>query len=405
MDPATTGSARPRARTPRRSSVRRWCIPPAILREPEETLEGTGILEEIRGEAGLLLWHSLRDVTLWSEVSDGERATLFAPPAAAERLRLLRAAAVEPALEVSLTTLAALVGNPSGANAEIVTLVCLQVSRWAQGRGAPNTSLAFAQAGALASPEDAAAALSVGVLALHFRRLPRAETWLRRTIGLARRKRDWSSYAQAWVELGRLQTRRGAREAARRALIKGTRASRRHGLLSIRATALHGLFLLALQSGDFDEAERFARLAMRAYGRGHTRQPELQHDIARLWVMREVFERALPALQRLLPTRVQPEERVTTLALLARAAAGAGNRPLYQESWWDAWTIVERGGDDETMARALLDMAHAAAIFRDAPRLDQACRHVLRGPLRRVEPGVLAEVEELAATLRAPAAR
>ena len=96
---------------------------------------------------------------------------------------------------------------------------------------------------------------------------------------------------------------------------------------------------------------------------------------------------------------------MTTLALLARAAAGAGNRPLYQESWWDAWTIVERGGDDETMARALLDMAHAAAIFRDAPRLDQACRHVLRGPLRRVEAGVLAEVEELAATLRAPAAR
>jgi len=401
MEPATKGSARPRARTPRRNSMRRWCIPPAILREADETLEGTGLLEEIRGEAGLLLWHSLRDVTLWAEVTPEERATLFSPPAAAERLRLLHAAAVEPALEVSLTTLAALVANPSGANAEIVTLVCLQVSRWAQGRGAPNTSLAFAQAGALASPEDAAAALSVGVLALHFRRLPRAETWLRRTIGLARRKRDWASYAQAWVELGRLQTRRGATDLARRALVKGMRASRRHGLLSIRASALHGLFLLALGVGDFDDAERFARLAMRAYGRGHPLQPELQHDVARLWVLRGAFDRALPALQRLLPTRVQPEERVETLALLARAAAGAANRPLYQESWWDAWTLVERGGDDETLAHALLDMAHASAALRDAPRLDQACRHVLRGPLRRVEPRIVAEVEALAATLHA----
>ena len=405
MDPAMPRSQRARARTPRRNTVRRWCIPPAILREPDETLEGTGLLEEIRGEAGLLLWHSLRDVTLWAEVPPEDRPALFAPPAAAERLRLLRAAAVEPALEVSLTTLAALVGNPSGASAEIVTLVCLQVSRWAQGRGSPNTSLAFAQAGALASPEDAAAALAVGVLALHFRRLPRAETWLRRTIGLARRKRDWASYAQAWVELGRLQTRRGNAEAARRALVKGTRASRRHGLLSIRATALHGLFLLALESGDFEDAERFARLAMRAYGRGHPLQPELQHDVARLWVHRGAYDRALPPLQKLLPTRVNPEQRVVTLALLARAAAGVGNRPLYQESWWDAWTLVERGGDDEALARALLDMAHASAMLRDAPRLDQACRHVLRGPLRRIDPRVLDEVEELASTLRAPAAR
>ena len=404
MDPTTPRGARLRARTPRRNTVRRWCIPPAILREPDETLEGTGILEELRGEAGLLLWHSLRDVTLWAEVAPEDRSTLFAPPAAAERLRLLRAAAVEPALEVSLTTLAALVGNPAGASSEIVTLVCLQVSRWAQEQGAPNTSLAFAQAGALASPEDASAALAVGVLALHFRRLPRAETWLRRTIGLARRRRDWSSYAQAWVELGRLQTRRGSAEAARRALIKGTRASRRHGLLAIRATALHGLFLLSLESSDYDDAERFARLAMRAYGRGHARQPELHHDLARLWVHRGAFERALPALQRLLPTRVQPGERVTTLALLARVAAGLGNRPLYQETWWDAWTIVERGGDDETLARALVDMAHASTLLRDAPRLDQACRHVLRGPLRRVDPRILAEVEEMASTLRAPAA-
>jgi hypothetical protein len=60
--------------------VRRWCIPPAILREPDETLEGTGILEEMRGEAGLLLWHSLRDVTLWSEVAPEDRSALLRRP-------------------------------------------------------------------------------------------------------------------------------------------------------------------------------------------------------------------------------------------------------------------------------------------------------------------------------------
>jgi tetratricopeptide (TPR) repeat protein len=404
MEPTATRRARFRARTPRRNATRRWCIPPAILREPDETLEGTGVLDEVAGEAGLLLWHSLRDVTLWAEVAPGERPALFAPPAAAERLRLLHAAGVEPALEVSLATLAALVANPEGANAEIVTLVCLQISRWAQARGLASTTLAFAQAGALASPDDPGAALSVGVLALHFRRLPRAETWLRRTIGLARRRRDWAPYAQAWVELGRLQTRRGDAEAARRALVKGIRASRRHGLLAIRAAALHGLFLLAMEGREWDEAERFARLATRAYGRGSPRQPELQHDVARLWVHRAAFDRALPALQKLLPTRVQPGERVETLALLARAAAGAGNRMLYQDAWWEAWTLVERGGDDETLARALLEMAEASLLLRDLPRLEQACRQVLRGPLRRVDRAVLARVEVMAAAAR-PGAR
>jgi hypothetical protein len=159
--------------------------------------------------------------------------------------------------------------------------------------------------------------------------------------------------------------------------------------------------LLSLESSDYDDAERFARLAMRAYGRGHARLPELQHDLARLWVLRGAFDRALPALQRLLPTRVQPGERVRRWRCW-RASPPGWEPPLYQESWWDAWTIVERGGDDETLAGALLDMAHASTLLRDAPRLDQACRHVLRGPLRRVDPRVLAEVEDWR-PLRAPA--
>lgn len=403
MEQMKAKRARPRPRIPRRNGVRRWCIPPAILREPDETLEGAGILEEHRGDPGLLLWQSLRDVTLWASVEAGGRGRLFSPPAAAHRLGLLHAASVEPALEVSLTTLAALVGNPAGASAEIVTLVCLQLSRWAEARGAAETTIAFAQAGALASPEDAASALLVGALALRFRRLARAETWLRRTVGLARRTRDWSSYAQAWVELGMLYTRRGAPEPAQRAFIKGMRASRRHGLLTVRAAALHGLFLLAMESGEPDDAERMARMAMRAYGRGHPRQPQLLHDLARLWADRGAFERAGASLQKLLPTRVEPMERIVTLALLARVGAGTGNRALYGEAWWDAWTLAQRGGSDETVAGALLDLARASALLRDAPRLEQACELALSGVARRGDARLLAAFERLARGLRSGA--
>jgi Flp pilus assembly protein TadD len=405
MEQTQTKRARPRARVPRRNGVRRWCIPPAILREPDETLEGAGILEELGGGHGLLLWQSLRDVTLWASVEPGERARLFSPPAAAHRLGLLHSASVEPALEVSLTTLAALVGNPAAASPEIVTLVCLQLSRWAEARGATETTIAFAQAGALASPEDAASALVVGALALRLRRLARAETWLRRTVGLARRTRDWSSYAQAWVELGTLYARRGVPDTARRAFIKGMRASRRHGLLSVRAAALHGLFLLAMENGETDDAERLARMAMRAYGRGSPRQPQLLHDMARLWVGRGAYERAGSTLQKLLPTRVEPMERVVTLALLARVGAGTGNRALYGEAWWDAWTVAQRGGSDETLAIALLDMARASALLRDGPRLEQACELALSGVAHRGEPRLVEEFETLARGVRPAVAR
>ncbi|HEX2080334.1 MAG TPA: hypothetical protein VHG08_21715, partial [Longimicrobium sp.] len=111
-----SSTSRPRGR--RRNASRRWCIPPAILREPDETLEASQILEELKGDLGLLLWNSLRDVTLWASVEPERREGLFTPDAAEKRLRDLRSCGVDPTLEVSLTTLAAVVGSPGTASPE-----------------------------------------------------------------------------------------------------------------------------------------------------------------------------------------------------------------------------------------------------------------------------------------------
>jgi hypothetical protein len=91
MDAPKTKTSTPRARGRRRDASRRWCIPPAILREPEETLEGSLILVEFEGDLGLLLWNSLRDVTLWAAVPPERREGLFKPEAAQKRLELLQA--------------------------------------------------------------------------------------------------------------------------------------------------------------------------------------------------------------------------------------------------------------------------------------------------------------------------
>jgi Flp pilus assembly protein TadD len=381
---ASTAKKHPRKpRTRRRNGSRRWCIPPAILREPEETLEGAEVLEEHASDLGLLLWSCLRDVTLWASVEPERREGLFTPEAAAKRLGSLQDSGTEPQLEVALTTLAAVVATPATASPEVVTLVCREVSRWAHGNGHAGTAIAFAQAGALASPEDAAAAVAVGSLSMHAERHARAETWLRRSVGLARRAGDWESYAQAYVEMGDLYAARDALAQARRYYTQAMRAARRHGLLAIRGTALHGLFLLSVRTGAYDDAERQARAAMRAYGRGHPRLAGLLHELASLWVARERFGRAIPVLQKLLPGRTEARERACTLALLARAAAGTGERRLYEEAWNAAWTILDRPAPEGVDPRPLVDLARAAARLGDWVRVEQATRlHASRPPLR-----------------------
>lgn len=395
-----------RARVSRRNASRRWCIPPALLSEPDEQLEGVGLLEELRTPVGMVLWQSLRDVTLWAQVDAEEREGLFTPQAARTRLGGLLESGAEPALEVSLTTLAGLVGSPATANPEIVSLVCIQVSRWAEGRGAFATAMGFAQAAALVVPLDPGPALAAGALALRWSRLARAETWLRRAIGLARRGKHWESYAEAYVELGALYVRRGAGEMGERFYTQGLRAARRWGLTTIRGAAHHGLLLRAMESGDLEEAERHARGAMRAYGRGHPRLPELEHDEAYLWVRRESYARALTRLQRLLPGRVEPVERSFTLAILAHAAAGMEETVLYEEYAMDAWTVIRRHpGEEGRHGRSLVELAYAAVLARDWYHVEEAVRVASEFVSPLTEGAVANQVADIAAMLRARRAK
>jgi Flp pilus assembly protein TadD len=359
---------------------RRWCVPPAILREPAETLEGSHVLDEVGGAVGLLLWQSLRDVTLWAGVPPEERAGLFAVGAGAHRQALFRAAAVEPALDMAVTTFTALADDPASASPPLLSLVCAQVARWAEQRGAGGTAVSFAQAAALAAPESARAAFAVGTLALRLRRFTRAESWLRRTVGLARRTRDWGPYADSYVDLGVLYHDRGNHLAARRLYLKAMRAARRHGLPGVRGAALHGMFRIALAEGRTEEAERLARAASRAYGKGHPRLPHLLHDLAALWVDQGRSPRAVQVLQRLLPHRAEPHEQVTTLALLARAAAGAGDRRAFEEAWTGAWSLLRRMEDEQVPPGTMVELARAAALVRDWDRMEQAVRHAQKGP-------------------------
>lgn len=338
---------RTRKDRPVRRPDHRWCVPPVLLRVPGEILDGAGILDDDRTEAGLVLWTCVRDVTLWASTAPDRREGLFPPEAPRDLLERIAAARLERDPEIALTTLCAVLEMPATVNPEIVGLVCHQIARWAESRGRLAAAIAYAVAASAAQPEEGACAREVGRLAMQGGHLSWAETWLRRAIGLARQGKDWEAYGLAYLDLGDIHVRRGLPERAALYFRAASRTGRRQGLGEVRAAAFHGLARIRLEQPDgIKEAEAFAGIALRAYGRDHVRLPDVLHDLARIWIAAGTGDRAITVLRRELTRREEPERRVAILALLARAAAGAAVRSLYETSWRTAWSLL----DDVTVA-------------------------------------------------------
>jgi tetratricopeptide (TPR) repeat protein len=331
-------------------------------------------------------------------VPDERRKSLFTASALHKRLELVRDSAGDSGVAVHLTALASVVDNAAPADPKGVSAACSAVSQWAAARSATGTAVAFAQAGALAVPNNAAAASAVGRLAARWGRLGRAETWLRRGIGLARRAGDWHTYAEAYVELGDLYRRRRRAEKSQRYFVLALRTCRRHPYTEARAAALHGLSRLYMDEGELGDAERHARMALRAYGSKHPRAPKVMHDLAELLVARESYGRAIPILQRLY--RNVPACPAFTLALIAHAAAATGERRLYEEAWSKAWALLDELGGGERASRTLLELARAAGGLKDWLRVSLASeRHAEQPGLSR-NPHEAKEMADLAALAR-----
>jgi hypothetical protein len=165
-----------------RAVPRPWCVPPAIRRDPGDGLEGDHVLAESPGDFGLLLWRTVRDVTLWADTPLERRGELFRE---GSRLALLAATEIPPEVSAAVDTLHGMLTLGSRADTELVSQCCLQVAAWARRSGLARTAVVFAQAGALVSPWYAEAAVHVGAYARAAGgQEARAGTWLRRALGL-----------------------------------------------------------------------------------------------------------------------------------------------------------------------------------------------------------------------------
>lgn len=349
----------------------------------DDVFEGLSVLDDVPGEVGIVLWQSLRDVGLWSGAPREERAVLFAAGSGANRMASLLAAGVPAGLETPLATLARMTDDPAGAREENVALACREISQWLDERSLLASALAFAQAAAGAAVGDAATAFSVGRLARRRAEYARAETWLRRTVALARHSGDWHHYSRAFISLGTLYLQRGNLPVARRFLQRALRSARVHGMRDLEAYALHDLFTLSGEGGNVREANDYAREAMDAYGPGHTRLPMLAHDVATFWTSQGSFARAVPVLRSVLQHFERRADRAVVLSVLARAAGGAGDRLTFRSAWEETTEVLRTERMEEMEAEIWLEMAHGAVSLGEWDNAAEAASNALELATRR----------------------
>ncbi len=232
--------------------------PPAILRSPGETLEGSDLLGEVAGGPGGLLWRALRSATLWAAACPRERGRLFASGAGERWRRDAASISLDARLSEPLSVLGSLLASDGDVTPERVARACTEVAEWAAEAGAPRTALAFSQAAAAASPDSPPAALAAGLLAETVGEEMRAETWLRRALVLSRARRDRPTQAHASLHLAGILARRGERARAAHMYARTLRLARRRGLRTVRAQALREMDAMAERSAPAADERRAA---------------------------------------------------------------------------------------------------------------------------------------------------
>jgi len=273
---------------------------------------------------------------------------------------------VAPELQPTLGALHALLGEPSrdAATREALALGCAHVAAWAEERGAYRTALGFLQAAGELLPGNPHFAYDVGRVARKMALYDDAEAWLKWAHFAARRARRWDVATLAVSGLGNLHRQRGNLPRARRHHELARRLARRHDLRTLEGDALYDLCVISLAGGDGTGAIEFARGAIRAYGAGHSQVHRLANDIAWFWMEHYgKFESAASVFTVLLDHIWQPAYRVLLLGNLARAAAGAGWRDVFEEMWIEAWSTIRQHTSREAHAAALLQLARGAGTI------------------------------------------
>jgi len=370
--------------------------PPLIRSLGDSALPHIVVLNENEPAPGVVLWQLLRDVTLWASIPPGQRSSaLFNDSAGC-------VGDVVPELHVDLGTLDAFVREAHPDAAAVIGYTCYRIAQWAEARGCSGTALEFVQAAALADRSTPTYAYEVAKLSRRRGDGARSSVWFSRAGVLARRAGDWETLARSYAGLGNLFRQLGNLAAAAAQHERSLRVARRYGLRELRGDALYDLCVLRYESGDPAGGAAFARKALRAYGRGHARIPQMAHDVAVCWMDHQGrFADAFLVLRQLLERTWRPADGLLLMGSLARAAAGVGDRDRFESAWTEVQARIAGASDQECHAAALVDLARGAALLGDSERAMRTAELALTLARERREGRILLEAEAVLGGVRA----
>lgn len=365
----------------------------APLTIPGGAVAGADVVRELAPEYSLTAWQVLRSALMWAGEEPALRGDLFERCAMVDWERELLEAGWEHELRCPLAVIVGELRDAEQAAPDAMSRACLCVTEWALNRGHVGTGLAFAEAAALCWPDHPRYAWTVGRLMRTYGRLQEAERWLKRAARIATSVQDWDAKTRALNSLGNVHYQAGNYPTALRTLQDALRSSRKHRLEQREGEILHDLFAVSMWSGQYQEAEEFAKEAFEIYRTGHPRLSALAHDVATFWIKRKQFARALLVLKDLPRFFEAPEERIRVLASLARAAGAVGESELFSRARDEADRLAADDRIAIQSAPAMLEIGLGAWSLGETSAAETALEEAIRLGGRSGEEDVVLEAE------------
>lgn len=309
-------------------------------------------------------------------------------------------------LRVALGTIGGILVRPELACSPPAVVAYTQVEAWAEENGLPVVRFCFAALAGLISPDDFRTLRRVGLLARDLAWWNAARAWLEYAASVAGRQRAWDEHILAVLGLGISFYRQGSYHQARRAFTRALTLAQKHSSKELEGRALHDLVALATENRDMPAAERYARLALAAYGPNHANVPALAHDLAYLWLNQGYPARALSVFRAILPHfDSRPRDRTRVLASIAHAAAATGDATLFNESCGQVWETLRDPAVVAAMGSCLLELAYGSIALARWGVAEHLASTVQQVALSRGEVDVIARADALLKDVQARVGR
>lgn len=350
---------------PAPSRKRPW----GVLVPPTWPLDDFAFLHELLEHSGedssvaACLWSSRNALLTWAECAPEQRSALFQRLGneANARERWASATADAPELGTGLLRFSELFAHPERPAGEALTDACGIVVRWAEERGLLETAIQFAEAAAAVSPDSPLLANTAARICRAKGAMGRAEVWYDRAVGLSRAAGDVLEYINAHLGFGALLLERRAFRAAQKKIRRAGTRARQQGMREQAAEAFHDALAVAIVEGDPARAAHFARRAADAYPRHAARYPAFGYDLAYLLTCCGMYRESLALLQLVVERIEAPADLIIVLGTLARAAAGTGERHLFDEA--TSRVAGMAGRFSHTAAAALYNVGEGARLL------------------------------------------